>query len=188
MSIESVMPSNHLIFCHPCLLLSSIFPSSRVFSSESVLRIRCQSIELQHQSFQWIFRTDFLWIDWFDLLAVQGNLRSLIQHHTWKASILWHSAFFLLQLSHPYMTIGKAIALTIWTFVDKRISLLSHMLSRFVIAFLPRCKCLLISWLQSPSAVTLEPRILKLATVSTVSPSISHEVMQPDLRFLTVEL
>ena len=139
--------------------------------------------QLWHQSFQWIFRTDFLWIDWFDLLAVQGNLRSLIQHHTWKASILWHSAFFLVQLSHPYMTIGKAIALTIWTFVDKRISLLSHMLSRFVIAFLPRRKCLLISWLQLLCSVILKPKKIKSAPVSIFF-SICNEVMGADAMIL----
>ena len=127
-------------------------------------------------------------MDWLDLLAVQGTLKSLLQHHTSKASILWCSAFFTVQLSHPYMTTGKTIALTRQTFVGKVMSLLSNMLSRVVITFLLRSKRLLISWLQSPSAVILEPPKIKLATVSTVSPSISHEVMQPDLRFLTVEL
>ena len=119
-----------------------------------------------------------------DLLVVQGTLKSLLQHHSSKASILQHSAFFIVQHSHPYMTTGKTIALTRWTFVGKVISLLFHMLSRLVIAFLPRSKCLLISWLQSPSAVILEPRKIKSATVSIVSPSISHEVMGPDAMIL----
>ena len=118
-------------------------------------------------------------IDWFDLLAVQGTLKSLLQHHSSKASILRHSAFFIVQLSHPYTTTGKTIALTRWTFVDKAVSLLFNTLSRLVITFLPRSKRLLISWLQSLSAMILEPR-KKSATVSTVSPSICHEVMGPD--------
>ena len=159
MSIESVMPSNHLILCHP-LLLPSIFPSIRVFSNESTLHIRWPkywsfsfSISLSNEysglnSFK---------MDWLDLLAVQGTLKSLLQHHSSKASILQCSAFFTVQLSHPYMTTGKIIPLIRWTFVGKVISLLFNMLSRLVIAFLPRSKCLLISWLQSPSTVILEP-------------------------------
>ena len=123
-------------------------------------------------------------IDWFDLLAVQGTLKSLLQHHSSKASILQHSAFFIVQLSHPFMTTGKTIALTKQTFVGKVMSLLFSMLSRLVITFLPRSKCLLISWLQSPSAVILEPLKIKFDTVSTVSPSISHEVMGPDAMIL----
>ena len=119
-------------------------------------------------------------MDWVDLLAVQAILKSLLQHHSSKASILWHSAFFTVQLSHPYMTTGKTIVLTTWTFVGKVTSLLLNMLSRLVITFLPRSKHLLISWLQSPSAVILEPPKIKSDTVSTVSPSISHEVMGPD--------
>ena len=129
-------------------------------------------------------------MDWLDLLAVQGNLKSLLQHHSLKASILQCSAFFIVQLSHPYLTTGKTIALTKWTFVGKVMSLLFNMLSSLVIAFLPRSKCLLISWLQSPSAVILEPKKIKLVTVSTVSPSICHAVMGPDvmiLVFLNVE-
>ena len=127
-------------------------------------------------------------MDWLDLLAVQGTLKSLLQHHSSKASILQHSAFFILQLSHPYLTTGKTIALTRWIFVGKIMPLLFNMLSRLVIAFLPRSKCLLISWLYSPSAVILEPRKIKSATVSTVSPSIYHEVMGPDdLNLLNVE-
>ena len=117
-------------------------------------------------------------MDWLDLLEVQGTLKSLLQHHSSKASILWHSAFFVIQLSYPYMTTGKTIALTRWTFVDKVMSLIFNMLSRLVITFLP--KSLLISWLQSPSAVILEPKKIKSDTISTVSPSISHEVMRPD--------
>ena len=123
-------------------------------------------------------------MDWLDLLAVQGTLKSLLQHHSSKASILQHSAFFTVQLSHPYMTTGNTIALTRWAFVSKVMSLLFNMLSRLVIAFLPRSKCLLISRLQSPSAVILEPPKIKSATVSTVSPSIYHEVMGPDATIL----
>ena len=140
--------------------------------------------QLQHQSFQWIFRIDFLydWLVWS--LEVQGILKSLLQHHSSKAPILRHSAFFMVQLSHPYMTTGKTIALTRWTFVGKVMSLLFNMLSRFVIAFLPRSKRLLISWLQSPSAVILEPKKIKSITVSTVSVCICHEVMGPDAMIL----
>ena len=131
-------------------------------------------------------------MDWLDLLAVQGTLSSLLQHHSSKASILWHSAFFIVQLSHPYMTTGKTIALTRWTFVGIVMSLLFNMLSRLVITFLPRSERLLISWLQSPSAVILEPQKIKSDTVSTVFPSICHEVMgsdaMHDLSFLNVEL
>ena len=123
-------------------------------------------------------------MNWLDLPAVQGTLKSLLQHHSSKASILWHSAFFIVQLSHPYMTTGKTIALTRRTFVDKVMSLLFNMLSRLVIAFLPRSKYLLITWLQSPSAVILEPPKIKSDTVSTVSPSICHEMMGPDARIL----
>ena len=173
------MPSNHLILCHPLLLLPSIFPSIKVFSNEPVLHIRWPkywsfsfSISLSNEQSGLIsFRTD-----WLDLLAVQGTLR-LLQHHSSKASILQRSAFFIVQLSHPYMTTGKTIALTRQTFVGKVISLLLNMLSRLVVTFLLRSKHLLILWLQSPSTVILEPRKLKSDTVSTVSPSISHEVM-----------
>ena len=150
------MPPNHLILCRP-LLLHSIFPSIRVFSSVSSSHQVAQVFELQHQTSQRIFRTNFLWTDRFDLLAVQGTLKSLLQHHSSKASILWGLAFFMVQLSHPYMTTGKAIVFTRRTFVGKVMSLLFNMLSRFVIAFLPRSKHLLISWLQSPFAVILEP-------------------------------
>ena len=137
------------------------------------------AFQLQHQSFQSIFRADSFKMNCLDLLAVQGALKGLLQHHSSKASILWCSAFFTVQLSHPYMTTGKTIALTRWIFVDKVMSLLFSMLSRFIITFLPRNKCLLISWLKSPSAVILEPQKIKSYTVSTVSPSISHEVMGP---------
>ena len=151
------MPSNHLILCHPLLLPPSIFPSIRVFSNESVLCIRWP----KYWSFNFSISPSNEYsglisfrMDWLDLLAVQGTLKSLLQHHSSKASILEHSAFFIVQLSHPYMTTRKTIALTRQTFVGKVMSLLFNMLSRFVIAFLPRSKCLLISWLQSPSAVT----------------------------------
>ena len=168
MSIKLVMPSNHLILCHPLLLPPSIFPSIRVFTneSESVLRIRWPkywsfsfniSPSSEHPGLI-SFRMDRL-----DLLAVQGTLKSLLQHNSSKASILWSSAFFIVQLSHPYMTTGKTIALTRRTFVAKVMSLLLNMLSRLVITFLPRSKSLLISWLQSPSAVILEPRKIKSA-------------------------
>ena len=123
-------------------------------------------------------------MDWFDLPAVQGTFKSLLQHHSSKASVLWHSAFFIVQLSHPYMTTGKTTALTIWTFVSKVMSLLFNMLSRLVITFFIRSKCLLISWLQSPSAVILEPPKIKSLTVSIVSPSICHEAMGPDAMIL----
>ena len=183
MSIESVMPSNHLILCHPFLLLPSIFPRIRVFSSESALHIRwakCWSFKfnISHSS-EYPGLICFR-MDWLGLLAVQGTLKSLLQHHTSKASILRCSAFFTVQLSHPYMSTGKTIALTRRTLVGKVMSLLLNMLSRLVITFLPRSKHLLISWLQSPSAVILEPQKIKSDTVSTVSPSISHEVMGPD--------
>ena len=159
-SIESVMPSNHLILCRPLLLLPPIPPSIRVFSDESALRIRWPKY--------WSFSFNIspsnehpgpisLRMDWLDLLAVQGTLKSLLQNHSSKASILLRSAFFIVQLSHPYMTTGKTIALTRWTFVDKVMCLLFNMLSRLVITLLPRSKRLLISWLQSPSAVILEP-------------------------------
>ena len=161
MSIESVMPSNHLILCCPHLLLPSIFPSTRVFSNESALGIRWPnywsfsfSISLSNEQSGLIsFR-----VEWLDLLPVERTLKSLIQHHSSKASILQCSSFFTVQLSHPYMTTGKTIALTRWTFVGKVMSLLFNMLSRLVITFLPRSKRLLISQLQSPSTVILEPK------------------------------
>ena len=187
MSIESVMPSNHLILCHPLLLLPSIIPSIRVFSNESAVRIRWP----KYRTFRFNIspsnehpRLISLRMDWLDLLAVQGTLKSLLQYHSSKASVLLCSAFFIFQLSDPYMNTGKTIALTRWTFVCKVMSLLFYMLSRLVITFRPRSKCLLISWLHLPSAVILEPQIIKPATVSTVSPSIFHEVMGPDAMIL----
>src|SRR5574338_659329 len=183
MSIESVMPSSHLILCHPVLLLPSILPSIRVFSNESTLHIRwpkCWSFSFSISPSKEHPGLISFRMDWLDLLAVQGTLKSLLQHHSSKASILWRSAFFTVQLSHPYMTTGKTIALTRRTFVGKVMSLLFSMLSRLVITFLPRSKRLLISWLQSPSAVILDPPKIKSDIVSTVSPSISHEVMGPD--------
>ena len=120
--------------------------------------------QLQHHSFQWIFKTDFFGIDWFELFAIQGIIRSVLQHHSSEVSVLWYSAFFMVQISHPYMTTGKTIALTRWTFVSKVMSLLFNMLSRLAIAFLPRSKRLLMSWLQSPSAVILEPKKIKYVT------------------------
>ena len=159
------MSSNHLILCCPLLLLPPILPSNRVFSNESVLHIRWP----KYWSFNFSINPSNEYsglisfrIDCFDLLAVQGTLKkSLLQHHSSKASVLWHSALFIVQLSHPYMTAGKTITLSIWTFVDKVMSLLFNMLSRLVIAFLPRSKRLLISLLQSPSAVILEPKKIK---------------------------
>ena len=144
------MPSNHLILCHPLLLLPSIFPSIRVFSNQSALHIRwpkCWSFSLNISPLNEQPGLISFRMDWLDLLAVQGTLKSLLQHHSSKAAILWCSAFFIVQLSHPYMTTGKTITLTGWTFVGKVMSLLFNMLSRLVITFLPRSKCLLISWL-----------------------------------------
>ena len=187
MSIKSVMPSSHLILCRSLLLLPSIFPNIRVFSNESALHIRWpkywifsfnSSLSNEHPGLISFSK------DWLDLLEVQGTLKSLLQHHSSKASILWHAAFFIVQLSHPYMTTGKTIALTRWTFVGKVIFMLFNMLSRLVISLLPRSKHLLISWLQSPSAVILEPSKIKSDIVSTVSPSISHEVMGLDAMIL----
>ena len=156
------MPSNHLIFCHPLLLPPSIFPSIRVFSKESALRIRW----LKYWSFSFSISPSNQYsglisfrIDWLHFLAVQGTLRSLLQHHSSKASVLWCSAFFIVQFSHSYMTTGKTMALTRWTFVGKVTSL--SVMSQLVITFLPRSKCLLISWLQSSSAVILEPKKIK---------------------------
>ena len=153
MSSESVLPSNHLIFCHPLLLLPLIFPSTMVFTNESVLRIKVLELQLQHQSSNEYSGLISFRIDWFDLLAVQGTLKSVLQHHSSKASILQCPAFFTVQLLHSSLTTGKTIALTRHTFVSKVMSLLCTILSRFVTAFLPRSKHLFISWLQSPSAV-----------------------------------
>ena len=184
MSIELVMPSSHLILCHLLLLLPPIPPSIRIFSNESILCMRWP----KYQSFSFSISPSnehpgliSFRIGWFDLLAVQGTLKSLLQHPSSKASILQRSAFFTIQLLHPYMTTGKTIALTRWTFVDKVMTLLLNMLSRLVVTFLPRSKRLLLSWLQSPSAVIWEPKKIKSATVS---PSISQEVMGPDAMIL----
>ena len=177
------MPSSHLILCRPLLLLPPIPPSIRVFSNESTLHIRWPKY--------WSFSFSIIpskehpglisfRMDWLDLLAVQGTLKGLLQHHSSKASIPRRSAFFTVQLSHPCMTTGKTIALTRWTLVGKVMSLLLNMLSRLVITFLPSSKRLLISCLQSPSSVILEPPKINSNTVSTVSLSISHEVMGPD--------
>uniref|UniRef100_A0AC11EPA6 Uncharacterized protein n=1 Tax=Ovis aries TaxID=9940 RepID=A0AC11EPA6_SHEEP len=173
MSIESVMPSSHLILGRPLLLLPPIPPSIRVFSNESTLHMRWP----KYWSFSFSIipfkehpgLISFI-MDWLDLLAVQGTLKSLLQHHSSKASILQCSAFFSVQLSHPYMTTGKTIALTRWTFVGKVMSLPLNVLSRLVITFLPRSKRLLISWLQLPSGVILEPKKIKSDIVSIVSP------------------
>ena len=184
MSIESVMQSSHLILCHPLLLLPSIFPSIRVFSSESALRIRWPKY--------WSFSFNIspsnehpglisFRMDWLDIFAVQGTLKSLLQHHSSKALILRHSAFFTVQLSHPYMTTGKNITLTRWIFVGKVKSLLLNILSRLAMTFLPRSRRLLLSWLQSPCAVILEPPKIKSLTVS---PSIRHEVIGLDAMIL----
>ena len=181
------MPSNHLILCHPLLLLRPIPPSIRAFSNVSTLRMRWP----QYWSFSFSISPSnkhpgliSFRMDWLDLLAVQGTLKSLLQHHSSKVSIFQGSAFFTVQLSHPYMTTGKITALTRWTFGGKVMSLLFNMLSRLAITFLPRSKRLLISWLQSPSAVILEPQKIKSDTVSAVSPSICHEVMGPDAMIL----
>ena len=167
------MPSNHFILCCPLLLSPSIFPSIKVFSNESILCIRWPNYwnfsfsmsPLNEYSGLISFR-----MDWLDLLAVQGTLKRLLQHHSSKASILWCSAFFIVQLSHPYMTTGKAIALTRWTFIGKVMSLLFNMLSRLIITFHPSSKHLLISWLQSPYAMILEHKKIKSVTISFVLP------------------
>ena len=181
MFIESVMPSNHFIFCHPLLLLPSIFPSIRVFSNESCGQIirASASASVLPMNIQDLFSLGLIG---FDLLAVQGTFKSLLQHQSSKASIIWCSSFFMVQLSHPYMTTGKTIALIRWTFVGKVMSLLFNMLSRLCIDFLPRSnqKLLLISWLQSPTAVIREPKKIKSFTISIVTSSICHELMGLD--------
>ena len=183
MSIELVMPSNHLILCHPLLLLPSIFLNIRIFPNESVFCTRWP----KYWSFSFHISPSNEYsglisfrIDWFDLLAVQGILKSLLQHHSSKAPFLRCSTFFMVQLSHPYMTTGKTIALTIHIFVDKIMSLLFNMLSKLVMAFLPRSKRLLISWLHLLSEVILKPKKIKSVIVSIVTPSICHEVMGQD--------
>ena len=190
MSIELVMPFSHLSLCHPLLLLPLIPPSIRIFSNESALHMRWP----KYWSFSFSISPSnehpgliSFRMDWLDPLAVQGTLKSLLQHHSSKASILWHSAFFIVQLSHLYMTTGKTIALTRWTFVGKVMSLLFNMLSTLVITFLPRNKHLLILWPQSPSTLTLESKKIKPATVSTVSSYICHEVMGLDVMISLVK-
>ena len=182
MSIELVIPSNHLILCHPLSSCLQPFPASESFqwvsSSHEVAKYWSFSFSISPSNeYSGLIS---LRIDWFDSLAVQETLKSLLQHHSSKESILWHSTFFIVQLSHPYMTTGKTMALTRQTFISKTMSLLFNMVSRLIIAFLPRSKCLLILWLQSPYAVILEPSKIKSFTVSIVSPSICHEVMGPD--------
>ena len=180
MPIQSVMPSNHHILCHSLLLLPLIFPSIRVFSNESLLHSRWPknwSFSFSISPFNECSGLISFTMNWLDLLAVQGTLKSLLQHYSSKASVHRRSAFFIVQLSHPYMTTGKTIALTRRTIVGKVMSLVFDMLSRLVITFLPKNKYLLISWLQSPSAVILEPQKIKSVTVSS---SICHEVMGPD--------
>ena len=184
------MPSNHLILCGPFLLLHSIFPRIKVFSESVAIRWP------RHWSFSFNISPSNEYsglisfrIDWLGLLAVQGTLKSLLQHHSSKALILWCSAFFMVQFSYLYMTTGKTIVLTWRTFVGKVMSLIFNMLSRFIITFLPRSKCLLISWLQSPSAVILEPKKIKSATVSTVSHLLpwTDGTRGHDISFLNVE-
>ena len=181
------MPSNHLILCHPLLLPTSMFPSIRVFSNESALCIRWPnywSFSFSISPSKEYSRLISFMKDWLDLLAVQGTLKSLLQHHSAKASILWCSAFFIVQLSHPYMTTRKTIALTRWTSAGKVMSLLFNMLSRLVTTFLSRSKRLLISWLWSPFAVILQPPKIKFLTISAVHPSICHEVIRKDAMIL----
>ena len=192
-SIESVMPSNHLILCHPLLLLLSIFPSIRIFSNESALHIRWSkywSFSFSISPFNEYSGLISFRMDWLDLLAVQGTLKSLLQHHSTKASVLWHWSFFMVQLSLAHMTTGKIAALTRQTFVGQLVSLLFNTLSRLVIALLSRSKCLLISWLQSPSVVILEPpkiAVFVSLDVSIISPPICHEVMGLDAMILVFE-
>ena len=181
------MPSSHLILCGPLLFLPPIPPSINVFSNESTLHMRWP----KYWSFSFSISSSkehpgliSFRLDWLDILADQRALKSLLQHHSSKASILRCSAFFIVQLSHPYMTTGKTIAWTRWTFVGKVISLLFNMLSRLVIVFLPRSKCLLISWLHSASAVILESPKIKSLTVSIVSPSICHHLTGPNFIIL----
>ena len=190
MSITLVMPPNHLILCHPLLLPPSVFPTTRVFSNESAICIRWPkywsiSFSISHSS-EYSGLISF-GMDWLDFLNVQETLKSLLQHHSSKASVLWCSTFYMVQLSHPYRTTGQTIALTMWTFVGKVVSLLFNMLSRLVTAFLTRSEHLLISWLQLPSAVTLEPKKIKSVIVSIFPSSICHEVIGPDAMILDFE-
>ena len=193
MSIESVMPSNHLILSSPSPPAFNLYQHRGLFQWVSSLHQvdKVLEFQLQHQSFQWIFRLISFRMDWLDLLAVQGTLKSLLQHHSSKGSVLQCSAFFTVQLSHPYMTTGESIALTRWTLVGKVMSLLLNILSRLVIIFLPRNKRLLISWLQSPSAVILElppKRVWHCFHCFPIYFPWSDGTMCHDLRFLNVEL
>ena len=183
---DAIQPSHSLSSPSPPAF--SLSQHQGLFQWDSSSHQVAKVVELQHQhpSFQWIFRTGFFRMNWLDLLAVQATLKSLLQHHSSKASILWHSAFFIVQLPHPYMTTGKTIALTRWTFVGKVMSLLFNMLYRLVIAFLPRSKHLLMSWFQSLSGVILEPKEIKSITVSIVSPTIWQEVMRLGAMILIV--
>ena len=187
MSIKSVMPSNHAILCHCLLLWPSIFPSIRVFFNQSAILFRWPkywSFNFStHPSNECSGLISYK-MDWLDLLAVQGTLKSLLQHHSSMASIFWPSTFLIVQISHPYMATGKTMAFTRRTFAGKVMSLLFNMLSRLVIAFLPRSKCLLISLLQSPSTVIMESPKIKFLTVSSISPSIYHEMMGLDAMIL----
>ena len=187
MSIESVMPSNYFILWHFLFFLLSIFPSIKVFSIELALIIR----RPKYWSFGFSISPSNEYsvlisfkINWFDLFAVQGTLKSLLRHHSLKASVLWCSVFSMVQLSHPQLTTGKTMALTVWTFVGKVMPLLLTLLSRLVVAFLPRSKWLLLSWLQLPSAVILEPKKIKSVTISIVFPSICHDVIGPNATIL----
>ena len=175
---DTIQPSHPLLSPSVC---PQSFPASGLFKWVNCLHQVAEvlEIQLQHQSFQWTPGLTSFTMDWLDLLGAQETLKSLLQHHSSKSSLLQHSASFSVQLSHQYTTTEKTIALTKWTFVGKPMSLLFNMLSRLVITFLARSKCLLISWLQSPSAVILEPPKIKSATVSTISPSICHKVMRP---------
>ena len=182
---DVIHPSHPLSYPSPAFNLSQHLGLFQwVSSSHQVAKVL--ELQLQHQSFQWYLALISFRIDWFDLLAVQGTLKNLLQHHSSEASVLWHSAFFIVQFSHPYMTTGKTTTLRRWNFVGKVMSLLFNMLSRLVIAFLPRTKQLLISWLQSLSAVILESKKIKSVTVSIVSPPIFHEVMGLDATILVL--
>ena len=187
LNLKLVIPSSHLILCHPFLLWPSNFPSIRVISNESALCIRWPkywSFSFSNSPSNEHLGLISFRMDWLDLLAVQGTLKSVLQHHSSKASILQRSACFIVELSHPYLTHGKTIALIRRTFVGKVMSLLFNMLTRLVITLFPTSRCLLISWLKSPFAVILEPKKAKSVTVSTVSPSICHEVRGPDAMIL----
>ena len=183
---DAIQPSHPLTPSSPSAV--NLYKQQGLFQCVCCLhQMTIPELHLQHQSFQWVFRVNFLKIDWFDFLAVQGTRRSLLQHHSWKALILRCSVFFMFQLSQPYMTTGKTTELTIWTFVC-RMSLLFNKMSRFVIAFLPGSNHLLSSWLHSPSAVILEPKKRKYVSISSFSPFICHEVMVLDAMILVFSI